>query len=78
MGIKSVLSGEVEQFVHEYVRPTPQMVYWFRMTVRPWKQQGASAIIFHRDITAEKIGHLTANTVEEDFRLIADSTPVLI
>ena len=78
VGIKSVLSSEVEQFVHEYIRPTPQMVYWFRMTVRPWKQQGASAIIFHRDITAEKIGHLTANTVEEDFRLMADSTPVLI
>ena len=77
-GIKSVLSGELEQFEHEYIRLTPHKLYWFRMTVRPWTYQSARAVIFHRDITAEKIGHSAGNTVEADFRSMADAAPVLI
>ena len=49
------------------------------MTVHAWRQQGASAIIFHRDITAEKMGPCELRkTVEQEFRLLADSAPVMI
>ena len=48
------------------------------MTVQPWRQLGASALIFHRDITAEKMGRATPQSVDQEFRLLADSAPVMI
>lgn len=77
-GIKAVLSGQSEQFEHEYIRPIPYNFRWFRMTVRAWRQLGASALIFHRDITAEKFGNASSQTVEEEFRLLADAAPTMI
>lgn len=53
-GIRAVMSGDVDHFEHEYIRSLPHDFRWFRMTVRAWRHIGASAIIFHRDITAEK------------------------
>ena len=60
MGIKAVLSGQQKQFEHEYIRPIPHTIRWYRMTVRAWQQLGAGALIFHRDITAEKMGMPTS------------------
>jgi PAS domain S-box-containing protein len=77
-GIKAVLSGQREQFEHEYIRPIPHTIRWFRMTVQAWRQLGASAIIFHRDITSEKMGRATSPTLDQEFRLLADSAPVMI
>jgi PAS domain S-box-containing protein len=48
------------------------------MTVRAWPQLGASALIFHRDITAGKMGVPTSQSLDREFRLLADSTPVMI
>ena len=76
--LKSVLSGYCEHVEHEYLRPTPNSFLWFRMSIRAWRQLGASALIFHRDITTEKLGPLTTRTVEQEFRTLADSSPVLI
>ena len=78
MGIRAVLSGQQEQFEHEYIRPIPHTICWFRMTVRPWRQLGAGALIFHRDITPEKMGRGTSQSVDQEFRMLADSAPVMI
>jgi PAS domain S-box-containing protein len=78
IGIKAVLSGQREHFEHEYIRPMPPTFRWFRMTVHAWRELGTNAIIFHRDITAEKFGRLTPQTVDQEFRSLADSAPVMI
>ena len=77
-GIKAVLSGQHEQFEHEYIRSSPHTIRWFRMTAQAWRQLGASALIFHRDITAEKMGRATSQAEDREFRLLADSAPVMI
>ena len=77
-GIKSVLGGLTDQFEHEYIRTTSRSIRWFRMTVRPWRQMGAAAIIFHRDISAEKLTRLSTRSGDLEFRALADSSPVLI
>jgi len=78
MGIKSVLSGSSEHFEHEYIRPIPPTFRWFRMTVHSWREAGTNAIIFHRDITSEKLGQGSSLTLEQEFRSLADSAPVMI
>lgn len=78
MGIRAVLHGEQDQYEHEYIRPIPHTIRWFRMTVQAWRQLDASALIFHRDITAEKMGHATSQSGDREFRLLADSAPVMI
>jgi PAS domain S-box-containing protein len=77
-GIKEVLGGQRDHYEQEYILPTRGILRWFRMTVREWRQFGASAIVFHRDITSEKMGHAESPTVEEEFRLLADSAPTMI
>ena len=77
-GIKSVLSGESGHFEHEYIRPVPPTFRWFRMTVHAWRQDDTNAIIFHRDITSEKLGRANSPTLEQEFRFLADSAPVMI
>jgi PAS domain S-box-containing protein len=77
-GIKEVLSGQREQFEHEYIRPIPNTIRWYRMTVQAWRQLGAGALIFHRDITSEKMGRATSPSVDQEFRLLADSAPIMI
>ena len=77
-GIKAVLSGQQEHFEHEYIRPMPPTFRWFRMTVRAWRVSGTNAIIFHRDITSEKWGGGKSQTLEQEFRSLADAAPVMI
>ena len=38
-GIEAVLKGERDYYEQEYLRPTPYIFRWFRMTVRSWRQQ---------------------------------------
>ncbi len=77
-GIKDVLSGHLEHFEHEYIRPIPPTFRWFRMTVRAWRELGTNAIILHRDITSEKLGAEKSQTQDQEFRSLADSAPVMI
>jgi len=77
-GIEAVLMGERDYYEQEYLRPTPHDLRWFRMTVRSWRQHDTNAIIFHRDITAEKLGRASSPTVEQEFRALADSAPAMI
>ncbi len=77
-GITAVLSGQREHFEHDYIRPVSPTFRWFRMTVHPWRELGTNAIIFHRDITAEKLGNVTPHTIEQEFRSLADAAPVMI
>ena len=78
IGVKAVLSGTSDHFEQEYIRPTASILRWFRMTVHAWQQQGTNAIIFHRDITSEKLGRANAPTIEQEFRALADSAPIMI
>ena len=77
-GIQAVISGQDQEFEHEYIRPVPHAIRWFRMTVRAWRESGAGALIFHRDITAEKMGQPGSPSMDQEFRLLADSAPVMI
>jgi len=77
-GIKNVVSGRQDHYEQEYLLPAPFVFRWFRMTVRAWPQLGAAAIIFHRDITAEKLGRGASQSVDEEFRSLADSAPAMI
>ena len=77
-GIRSVLNGLTDQFEHQYIRTTSRSIRWFRMTVRPWRQMGAAAIIFHRDISPEKLAQLSTRSGDLEFQALADSSPVLI
>jgi PAS domain S-box-containing protein len=76
--IEAILSGQNREFEREYIRRVPHGIRWFRMTVRAWPQMDASAIIFHRDITDEKFGRENTQSVDEQFRALADSAPMLI
>ena len=77
-GIESVLRGTREQFEREYLCTTPNNMRWYRKIVRPWQQFGAKALIFHREITAEKLDKLHPQALEDEFRLLADAAPVMI
>lgn len=77
-GIKAVLSGQQDQFEHEYIRPIPHTIRWFRMTVRAWRQLGVGALISHRDITPEPMGLGVSQSTDQEFRSLADSAPVMI
>jgi PAS domain S-box-containing protein len=78
MGIEAVLSGDSGQFEREYIYPGSDTFRWYRKIVRPFRQFGAHALIFHRDITAEKMDPTHAQVLDEEFRALADSAPVLI
>lgn len=77
-GIESVLSGRSEQFEREYISSAGDTFRWYRKIVRPWRQFGAGALIFHRDITAEKLDKLHPGALDQEFRAVADAAPVLI
>ena len=77
-GIRAVLNGERLEYEQEYLRPTPYVFQWFRMTVRSWHHPGTYAVIFHRDITSEKMGRSNSQAIEQEFRQLADSAPVMI
>ncbi len=78
LGIESVLNGKSEQFEREYIYATQDAIHWYRKIVRPWQQFGAQAVIFHRDITAEKLNASHPQTLDEEFHALADSSPMLI
>ena len=78
MGIEGVLSGDSEQFQREYIYPSLDTFRWYRKIVRPFRQFGAHALIFHREITAEKMDPSHPQVLDEEFRALADSAPVLI
>ena len=77
-GIEAVLSGDSEQFEREYIYPSLDTFRWYRKIVRPFRQFGAHALIFHREITAEKMDPTHPQVLDEEFRALADSAPVLI
>jgi PAS domain S-box-containing protein len=78
MGIEAVLSGDSQQFEREYIYPSSDTFRWCRKIVRPFRQFGAHALIFHREITAEKMVPTHPHVLDEEFRALADSAPVLI
>lgn len=78
VGIRSVLTGQRDRYEQEYLRPTPQLLRWFRMTVHRWQEMSTNAIILHRDITAEKLGRFDPEKSEREFRALADSAPAMI
>jgi len=77
-GIGSVISGDNDHFEREYICRSRDTFRWYRKIVRPFRQFGAHALIFHRDITAEKLDKLHPQTLDEEFRALADAAPVLI
>ncbi len=77
-GIESVLNGESRQFEREYIYPTSAAIRWYRKIVRPWQQFGAHALVFHREISSEKLERLPRHSLEQEFQALADSAPVLI
>jgi len=77
-GIESVLSGNSLQYEREYLSHTLHGMRWYRKIVRPWQQFGAHAIILHREITAEKLTTTSQQTLDTEFRALADASPVLV
>src|SRR5208283_4292469 len=77
-GIEAVLNGESKQFEREYVYPIQGAIRWYRKIVRPWRNFGAHALVFHREISAEKLERLNPQSLDQEFRILADSAPVLI
>ena len=77
-GIEAVLNGDCEQFEREYIYPSLDTFRWYRKIVRPFRQFSAHALIFHREITAEKMDPTHPQVLDEEFRALADSAPVLI
>ncbi len=55
-GIRSVLRGEVKEFVLEYPCHSPSEPRWFRLMVTPLdEEQRAGAVVMHVNITARKL-----------------------
>ena len=77
-GIESVISGESTEFVREYISATQNAIRWYRKVVRPFQQFGAHALIFHREISSEKLDRVSRHSLDREFRTLADSAPVLI
>jgi PAS domain S-box-containing protein len=77
-GIESVLNGDSQQYEREYLSHTLNGIRWYRKIVRPWRQYGAEAIILHREITAEKLAKTSPQTLDAEFRVLANASPVLI
>jgi PAS domain S-box-containing protein len=77
-GLEAVLSGKSKQFEREYLVRSPGVFHWYRKIIRPFRQFGAQAIVFHREITEEKLNKAHPESLDEEFRLLADSAPVLI
>jgi PAS domain S-box-containing protein len=77
-GIESVLSGSSQNFEQEYLFHNQDTFRWYRTMVRPWPLLGARAVIFHREITAEKFDKTRPQELDQEFRLLADAAPVLI
>ncbi len=56
VGIKAVLSGQIDYFALQYPCHSPQQQYWFNMTVKPiawaaWR----GAVIAHADVTPQEL-----------------------
>lgn len=64
-GIEAVLSGDSSDYEREYPSRTRNTFRWYRKIVRPFQQFGAWALIFHREITAEKLGKLDPQRLDE-------------
>ncbi len=77
-GIESVLSGQLKQFEREYICPVKDTIHWYRKIVRPFRFAGNHVVIFHREITAEKVAQLNTQTLEQEFRSLADSAAFMI
>lgn len=77
-GIESVLAGRRKQFEREYICPINETIHWYRKIVRPLQFAGPHAMIFHREITAEKVAQLNTQTLEHEFRALADSAAFMI
>jgi PAS domain S-box-containing protein len=55
-GIRSVLAGDLQEFVFEYPRYWLEQPQWFRVTVIPLKRSGShGAMVMHVDISLQKL-----------------------
>ncbi len=78
LGIEGVLNGKSSEFAREYLFHTPDGFRWYRKIVRPLGQFGVQALVFHRDITSEKLDKVHSQILDQEFCSLADAAPVLI
>lgn len=64
-GLRDILSGEKETFIHEYLCRNKENVKWFLMIVTPLKTDRRGAVIVHMDITERKEAEETLRKGQE-------------
>lgn len=73
-GIRAVLTRTTPFFSLEYPCHAPDRQRWFLMTVVPFDQNGAAAIVIHLDISGRKLEELRRRDSELRLQLALDAT----
>jgi PAS domain S-box-containing protein len=72
--IRSVLAGEISEFVLEYPCHSPEEQRWFQGRITPFPGEGpAKAIVAHENITDRKLSEAALGASEERLRLALDA-----
>lgn len=75
-GIRSVLSGELNDFSFEYQHESGGDK-WFRLVVTPLQQQVRSGVVLmHIDITGQKLSEEELRRSEQKYKLLFESNPM--
>ena len=73
-GIKSVLKGERDEFMLEYVCTADAQTCWFDMTVQPLRRSEGGVILSHVDISDRRRAELEAHSTRQDLAHLARVT----
>ena len=76
-GIRKLLAGQIQEFIHEYACNSLGYTRWFRVTVSPtYDGQNHGAVIMHLNITETKNAENKIKASEERYRLVSEN-PIL-
>jgi PAS domain S-box-containing protein len=75
LGIRGVLTGELEKFVMDYSSFSPAQPQWFRISVNPIERsRPRSALVMHLDISLQKTAEWNLQRQETQYLLLLNST----
>ena len=64
-GVRAVLDGEREKYTLEYPWYSPAGIYWFLLTVTPYKSERGGAIVTYLDLTERKLEELPQTSFDD-------------